>query len=346
MTDHDDIDYEDLVHMLQADALAERDHHRADASGVHAVLAVQIWRALRTLGAGHGRMTVTGVDPHVFARLPRDRVQTWDSENSGILRADIPQEGIRSAPTDDPDTTTDANTFAGERARSDGVVSLFDVVIYNAALSDVTFHRPDRRADLQQDQGVNLLIHLARTVPGGFLAALMSRDVLDDPQSAIREAVAALGDVLGVVRLPDGALRNVAGCDNPTDLLLVRRRLDDEPASDQSAFIHTAAGMTNDPVPEVVEYLNSSFLHPPMGHLLGTIDTRVMPWGNPRFSLQPSGRALSDDLTSALDQVVRSARQRGLMAGPGHRTATEQKPLPLSPHGHDRPEAQGPSIDL
>lgn len=85
-------------------------------------------------------------------------------------------------------------------------MALFDVVIYNAPLSDVTFHSQGRRADLQQDQGMNLLIHLTRTIPGRFLAAALSRDVLDDPQSAVREAVAALGDVLGVVRLPDGAL--------------------------------------------------------------------------------------------------------------------------------------------
>lgn len=89
--------------------------------------------------------------------------------------------------------------------------------------------------------------------------------------------------------------------------------------------------MTNDPVPEVVEHLNSSLLDDPMGHLLGTIDTCVMPWGPPRLSVRPTGRPLSDDLTGALNEIVRSARRRGLMAGPGPRTTVDRPPLPRRP---------------
>lgn len=112
MTDHDD-----MLQMLQADPVAADDHNQADASRVHALLAVRIWRALRTLGAGHGRMLVTGVDPDIFARLPLERVQTWIDDSAGVLWADIPQEGIRSAPTGYPDAATDTNAVPGRAGR-------------------------------------------------------------------------------------------------------------------------------------------------------------------------------------------------------------------------------------
>ena len=63
----------------RADAAAVKDHNRTDASEAHAMVAFQIWRALRALGTVHGRMLVTGVDAHELARLSRERVQAWNS---------------------------------------------------------------------------------------------------------------------------------------------------------------------------------------------------------------------------------------------------------------------------
>ena len=329
MTDDDTIDRA----RDRADAAAADDHVRTDASDAHATVAFHIWRALRALGTVHGRMLVTGIDAHEFARLPRDRVQAWNADGLGILVAAIPPEGIGQFGDGTPE---DASLV-------DEPGSVYDVVIHNAHLADVTFHDPGLREHLLQSHNLNLLAALARTTPGGFLATLMPRDVLDDPRTVVREAIAALGDVLGVVRLPDGALRNIAGCDNATDLILVRRRLDDETPSDQDAFIHVVhlpdVGDSHDH-----EHLNKHFVEHPQ-RVLGAFEACQMPWGPPRLSVRPNGRPLRNELQDTLDQIVRSARAQGLLAGPGPRTTVDREP-PRRSHRPERPRAEEPGIDL
>lgn len=317
----------------RADTRAVDDHFRTDASEAHAMVAFQIWRALRALGAIHGRMLVTGVDAHEFARLPRERVQTWTPDGIGTLVADIPPEGPGPIDDDEPE---DASLV-------DEPGSVYDVVIHNAHLADVAFHDPGLREHMLQSNNLTLLATLARTIPGGFLATLMPRDVLDDPRFVVREAVTALGDVLGVVRLPGGALRNIAGCDNATDLILVRRRLDKETPTNQDAFLQVVH------LPEVGdryehEHLNRYFVENPR-RLLGTVEACPMPWGPPRLSVRPSGRSLRDELKNAVNQIVRSARAGGLLAGPGARTEVDREPS-RRPRRSERPGAQEPGIDL
>ena len=86
--------------------------------------------------------------------------------------ADIPPEGIGPIDDDGP-----VEVSLVEQAGS-----VYDVVIHNAHLADVAFHDPCLREHLLQSHNLNLLAGLARTIPGGFLAALMPRDVLDDPR--------------------------------------------------------------------------------------------------------------------------------------------------------------------
>ncbi|WP_454859697.1 hypothetical protein [Promicromonospora soli] len=317
----------------RADSRAMEDHFGTDASSAHAMVAFQIWRALRALGAVHGRMLVTGVDAHEFARLPHERVQTWTPDGIGTLVADIPPEGLGLIGDDEPE----------DGSLVDEPGSVYDVVIHNAHLADVAFHDPGLREHLLQSHNLTLLAGLARTSPGGFLATLMPRDVLDDPRFVVREAVTALGDVLGAVRLPGGALRNIAGCDNATDLILVRRRLDNETPTDQDAFIQVVhiAGVGDR---HEHEHLNAHFVEHP-GRVLGTFDASPMPWGPPRLSVRPSGRHLRDELTDAVNQIVRSARARRLLAGPGPRTGGDREPS-RRPHRPERPGTQEPGIDL
>lgn len=316
----------------RADTRAVKDHFGADASKPHGMVAFQIWRVLRALGAVHGRMLVTGVDAHEFARLPRERVQTWTPDGIGTLVADIPPERARVF-DDEPE---DASLV-------DEPGSVYDVVIHNAQLADVAFHDPDLREHVLQSHNLALLAALSRTVPGGFFATLMPRDVLDDPRYVAREAVTALGDVLGAVRLPSGALRNIAGCDNATDLILVRRRLDHETPTHQNAFLHVVhladVGDRSDH-----EHLNARFVEHPE-QVLGTFDASPMPWGPPRLTVRPNERPLRDQLTDVANQIMRSARARGLLAGPGARANVDREP-PRRPHGPGRPGAQEPRIDL
>lgn len=312
-----------------ADDLAINDHNKTDASGAHSMVGVRLWTALRALGAVHGQMLVTGVDPHEFAQMPRHRVQVWEEDGFGILVADIPPDG-RSG-SFDPDTDPYEEPVVDEPG------SMYDVVIHNGHLADVTVHDPVLRDQFLQNHHVSLLTGLARTRPGGFFATLMPREVLDDPHPGVREAITLLADVLGTVRLPSGALRSVAGCDNPTDLIVVRRRPDGQPPTDQAAFLDVAHLLPPDGDPRGHEHLHRPYAEQ-LSWVLGTIDARPVLGGPPRLAVEPHDQPLADQLSRALRRIVRSARSRNLTAGPGPHQAhspdlsREPPPRPEPPH--------------
>ncbi|MFE7503844.1 hypothetical protein [Promicromonospora sp. NPDC057488] len=321
----------------RADDLAIQDHNKTDASKVHAMVGFRLWTALRDLGAIHGRMLVTGIDPHEFAQLPRDRVQVMDGDGYGMLVADIPPDRPRT-----DDGTDDPHEVSVE-SLVDEPGSLYDVVIHNAHLGDVTVHQPGLREHFLQIRHVALLTGLARTRPGGLFAALMPREVMDDPHPGVREAVTALGDVLGAVRLPGGALRNVAGCDNPTDLILVRRRPDQDVPTDQSAFLHVEHLLPPSGIPRGHEHVNRYYAEKPW-QVLGTLDARPILGGLPRLTVRPDDSPLADQLSRSLRRIVRSARSRNLVAGPGPRQADSPHPARGPSHRPEPPH--GPEIDL
>ncbi|MDV8036872.1 hypothetical protein R4P53_26005, partial [Rhodococcus sp. IEGM 1414] len=67
---------------------------------------------------------------------------------------------------------------------------------------------------------------LAMTAPGGYVTVLTSRYTLDAQNQRARRDIAALGDLVGAVRLPSNAFRRVAGTEVVTDILVLRRRAD------------------------------------------------------------------------------------------------------------------------
>jgi hypothetical protein len=331
---HDDIE----AAWHRADELAIDDHNKTDASGAHAMVGFRLWRALRALGVIHGRMLVTGIDPHELAQLPRERVQVWDGDGFGILVADIPPDR-RDTSYDLDDESHDGPV----ESLVDEPGSVYDVVIHNAHLADVTVHHPDLRDHFLQNHHVSLLTGLTRTRPGGFFAALMPREVLDDPNHGVREAIILLGDVLGTVRFPSGALRNVAGCDNPTDLILVRRRPDQDAPTDQAAFLNVAHLLPPGGDPRGHEHLHRYYVEQPW-RVLGTIDARPVLGGPPRLAIQPHDRPLADQLSQALRRIVRSAQAQNLIAGPEPRSVDRPQPRREPPHRAEPPP--GPEINL
>ena len=70
----------------------------------------------------------------------------------------------------------------------------------------------------------SLLKSLNLVRPGGLVAVLTSRYTLDAHNPAPRREMAALADLVGAVRLPAGAFREIAGTDVVCDLLVLRRR--------------------------------------------------------------------------------------------------------------------------
>jgi N12 class adenine-specific DNA methylase/2-polyprenyl-3-methyl-5-hydroxy-6-metoxy-1,4-benzoquinol methylase len=101
----------------------------------------------------------------------------------------------------------------------------FDVVIGNVPFAKVTPHDPRHNRGRHALHNYFLLksLHLVR--PGGLVVALTSRYTLDARNPAARREMAAIGDLVGALRLPERAFAASSGTDVVVDLLMLRRRL-------------------------------------------------------------------------------------------------------------------------
>jgi len=107
----------------------------------------------------------------------------------------------------------------------------FDLAIGNPPFSDRTV-RSDRAY-----RGLGLRLHdyfiakaLRSLKPGGLAAFVTSSGTMDKTDATAREHVAAMADLVGAIRLPEGSFRAEAGTDVVVDILFFRKRRDGESA--------------------------------------------------------------------------------------------------------------------
>ncbi len=101
----------------------------------------------------------------------------------------------------------------------------FDLVIGNVPFAKVTPHDPRHNRGRHALHNYFLIksLHLVR--PGGLVVALTSRYTLDARNPSARREMAAIGDLVGALRLPERAFAASSGTDVVVDLLVLRRRL-------------------------------------------------------------------------------------------------------------------------
>jgi hypothetical protein len=102
-----------------------------------------------------------------------------------------------------------------------------------AAVGDHADDRLDRGVFMGAD-GLSLHDYfIARSIerlrPGGLGAFVTSRWTMDKSDPTARTLIASMADLVGAVRLPEGAMRAAAGNDVVVDILFFRKRLPDEP---------------------------------------------------------------------------------------------------------------------
>jgi hypothetical protein len=280
-----------------ADIAAMADHLTTDATAAHEMIAQELAVAVRGLGITSGaRMLVHGVDPEVFCGLPV--AQRWEEPGTiGSLTTTVPEEW--------PVRRDDTEVFRATRRPT-----RFDVVVFNAPYADVTFHDGLRHDQSIESHAHNLIAALAFARPGGVVAGIVGRGVLDDPEPTRRLVLHALGDLLGAARLPAGALRRVAGCDSTADIVLFRRRPDGE--TPRGPAFTEAIEISVDGVRDHWnEYLDD---HP--DRLLGRIAAAPTTFGDPHLTVEPGPVRLASDLRATLSEIVADTRERGLAPSP------------------------------
>ena len=259
-------------------------------------VASAVWRAVEASGFSGGRVLEPGVGSGTFLATVPDRLAI---EPTGV-EVDPVTAGIAKALH--PEATIRPESFATTRY-PDG---WFDLTIGNVPFGDYKLFDP-----IYNKAGHSIHNHfvaksLRLTRPGGYVAVLTSRFTLDSGSTAARREVGELGDLVGAVRLPEGAMRRVAGTGVAMDLLLIRRR---EPGATPrgEAWLELATVQTPDGPVEINEVFAR---HPEW--VLGELRAEHGQYGQDDLEVRPLPGPLPPRLDAALDAIVSAAQESGL----------------------------------
>jgi N12 class adenine-specific DNA methylase len=259
-----------------------------------------VWKAVNDAGFTGGRVLEPGVGSGTFLATAPDGV--------AIDPVGVEVDGVtaRIAQALHPEATIRSESFAVTRY-PDG---WFDVAVGNVPFGDYKLFDP-----IYNQAGHSIHNHfiaksLRLTRPGGYVAVLTSRFTLDARSTVARREMATLGDLVGAVRLPEGAMRQVAGTGVAMDLLLLRRReAGVEPAGE--SWLDLATVQTADGPVQVNEVFAR---HPDW--VLGELRAEHGQYGQDDIEVRPLPGPLAPFLADTLTAIVDHARRSGLGVTP------------------------------
>ncbi|MHB0726458.1 DEAD/DEAH box helicase family protein [Roseomonas mucosa] len=175
-----------------------------------------IWHTLTRMGFAGGSVLEPGCGTGLFLSLLPDALASKTSL-TGIEADPIT---ARIAQRLFPDAWIRAEDFTKAR-----LAETFDLAIGNPPFSDRTVRADDPSGRL----GLSLHDYfIARSVerlkPGGVAAFVTSRWTMDKTSSVAREHIGAMADLIGAVRLPQGAMLAAAGTEVVVDILFLQKR--------------------------------------------------------------------------------------------------------------------------
>ncbi|MGA5411579.1 UvrD-helicase domain-containing protein [Streptomyces lavendulocolor] len=182
--------------------------HYTDSS-----LVQPVWDAIRSLGFRRGRVLEPGSGSGNFIGHAPDGAEMvgveLDPTSAAISQLLYPDAQVINKP------------FQELRLPPDS----FDLAIGNVPFGRYKLHDPlDNPGRHHSIHDHFILKSLARVRPGGYVALVTSRYTMDSEDDSARRAMYDMADLVGAVRLPEGAHQRAAGTHVVTDLLLFRRR--------------------------------------------------------------------------------------------------------------------------
>jgi len=274
----------ELRELVGADGYAEARRTTLNAHYTHPAIADAMWELTATIGVRGGRGVEPGCGAGVFIGLAPSAVEMVGVELDGTT-ATVAQELY-------PDARIINRSFAENGRRlSRGA---FDVAIGNVPFGKVQLYDPEHNRANHTIHNHFIIKSLALLKPGGFAVLLTSRYTLDAANPAARRQMSELADLVGALRLPTGAHRRVAGTEVITDLLVLRRRPDGMPGTDEG-WVRTELVDVGDEQIRLNSYLAA---HPEL--ILGELATGHGPYGDAELIVTPNhepsglGEALAD----------------------------------------------------
>jgi N12 class adenine-specific DNA methylase/predicted RNA methylase len=255
-----------------------------------------IWRALRQMGFDGGRVLEPGCGTGLFFALSPESLQG----KLALTGVETDPTTARIAKLLYPNALIRHEDFTKAR-----LPELYDLAIGNPPFSDRTVRADDPAGELR------LSLHdyfIARSVerlrPGGLAAFVTSRWTMDKVDGKARQHIAAMADLIGAVRLPEGAMHDRAGTEVVVDILILQKRGAGTAPAGAAWDVLTEAVPAEDG--ETALSINRYFVeHPEMA--LGTHARTSSAYG-PAYTLKPvlsTAGTLSGLLAQALDRLPR-----------------------------------------
>ncbi len=177
-------------------------------------VAAAMWAFATAAGFSGGRVLEPGVGSGTFLSTIPDGLPV---EATGV---ELDPTTAAVARYLHPEATIRAESFAVTRF-PDG---WFDLAIGNVPFGSYSLFDPIHNPHRLTIHNHFIAKSLALVHPGGYVCTLTSRFTADAGSNSARGEIARLGDLVGAVRLPEGAMRRVAGTGVAMDLLVLRRR--------------------------------------------------------------------------------------------------------------------------
>nr|AXV46528.1 helicase [Arthrobacter sp.] len=289
--------------------LTEDEYRAANRTVINAhytdpALATEIWQTLQSLGFEGGQVLEPGSGAGTFIGLaPEGTTMTGvelDPVTAGISQALYPEAHIR------------AESFADSQFGS----ARFDATVGNVPFGRNILHDPSHNQGRHSMHNHFIIKSLDLTRPGGVMGVISSSFTLDAQNPAARREIFESADLLGAVRLPNGAHRRAAGTEALTDVLVFRRRLPGEERGDASWLetnpMTTEAG--------VQAHINEYFAQHPE-RVLGSIEVGNGMYGNATVNVRASDlQAVPALLHEQLQDVAATAVAAGRGIGQDQRS--------------------------
>jgi N12 class adenine-specific DNA methylase len=189
----------------------------------------------------------------------------------------------------------------------------FVATVGNVPFGKYALHDPAHNPHSHSIHNHFILKSLALTAPGGYVAVLSSRYTLDAANPRARQEMAEAADLVGAVRLPTGAFSRVAGTEVVTDLIVLRKRGQDEAAQADQGWVHVAPVEVAGPDGEntTIE-INAYFAEHP-DRVLGQLRTGHGQFGSDDLIVRgPVGAEMGGNLRGALAAINREAQAHRL----------------------------------